>query len=140
MREWIQNHDHLLPWLGVVSLITFLAFIALAPLLAGWIPEDYFTSEHRVSTARHPLLHVMLLVLRTVVGALVVLAGIAMLFAPGQGILTILLGLGLMSFPGKRTLELRLVRLPRIHASLNWLRSKAGRAALELPPRSDGLA
>lgn len=43
--------------------------------------------------------------LRNVLGAILLVAGIAMLVLPGQGVPTILISLGLMNFPGKYRLE-----------------------------------
>ena len=51
---------------------------------------------------------------------------------PGQGIFTILIGVMLLNFPGKYQLEQWIVaRRPVLH-SINWLRRRAGRAALVL--------
>ena len=61
------------------------------------------------------------------------LAGIAMLALPGQGILTILVGITLLNFPGKRRLELRIVRQRRVLRAINWMRAKAKRPPLVLP-------
>ena len=43
-------------------------------------------------------------IVRNVVGAIVVLAGLIMLITPGQGILTIIAGLAIMDFPGRKRL------------------------------------
>ena len=58
-----------------------------------------------------------------------------MLALPGQGLLTIFMGLMLMNFPGKRSLELRIIRIPSILKSVNWMRAKADHPPLNLPPR-----
>ena len=59
-----------------------------------------------------------------VLGLILILAGIIMLFLPGQGILTILLGVLLISFPGKHKLVQAIVFQPKIQRSLDWLRKK----------------
>jgi len=56
----------------------------------------------------------------------VLLAGTAMLFLPGQGILTIILGVALMSFPGKYRLLFTLTTRPSVQHSLDWIRTKTG--------------
>ena len=61
-----------------------------------------------------------------------VMAGIAMLVLPGQGLLTILLGIMLLEFPGKRRVELMLLRRPEILAGLNWIRRHANRPPFEV--------
>lgn len=56
-----------------------------------------------------------------------------MLFLPGQGILAMLMGLMLLDFPRKRHAELWLIRKPRIHATVNWIRAKTNHPPLEIP-------
>ena len=58
---------------------------------------------------------------------LLVAAGLAMLFLPGQGLLTVLIGVSVMDFPGKRGLLQRLVRGPKVQRTLNWIRRKRGK-------------
>jgi hypothetical protein len=70
----------------------------------------------------------ILLVVRNSLGLLLFLAGVAMLFLPGQGLLTMLIGICLMNFPGKRILLERLVNIPSLQRGLNWIRRKQGRA------------
>ena len=60
------------------------------------------------------------------------LAGLAMLVLPGQGLLTILIGLMLLDFPGKRRLERRIVARPAILAMLNRMRARRGRDPLRV--------
>jgi hypothetical protein len=70
-----------------------------------------------------------------VLGAVFLLAGLAMLFTPGQGLLTILMGIMLLNFPGKQRLELAIVRRPAVLKSINWVRGRAGRPPLQLPEK-----
>ena len=62
-----------------------------------------------------------------ILGLLLVAAGLAMLFLPGQGLLTVLIGVCVMDFPGKRGLLQRLVRGPKVQGALNWIRRKRGK-------------
>lgn len=133
--EWIGGHAPLLWWLGGISLFTFVASLVVIPLLVVRMAPDYFMPD-RVSamSERHPLVCWLGLIGKNVLGAIIFVAGVAMLFIPGQGLLTMLLGLALLNFPGKRGLELRLVRLPKIHRSLDWIRARYGRPPLQVPP------
>ena len=70
---------------------------------------------------------------KNLAGAVLVLAGLAMLVLPGQGLLTIVVGLLFLDFPGKRSLELRLVRHPPVLRTINWLRATAHRPPLQMP-------
>lgn len=115
--------------IGIVSISTFFISIVMIPWLIGHLPHDYFVKPH---TPRQLLpqsarfFSIILFILKNIAGFLLFLAGIAMLFLPGQGILTIILGIALMSFPGKRRLLFAMTAKPSIRRSLNWLRTKTG--------------
>ncbi|RME33433.1 MAG: hypothetical protein D6786_07715, partial [Gammaproteobacteria bacterium] len=64
---------------------------------------------------------------------LFLLAGLIMLFTPGQGLLTMLVGLLLMNYPGKYRLERWLVTRPRVLETLNWIRARTGHPPLAAP-------
>ena len=64
-----------------------------------------------------------------------VLAGLLMLFMPGQGLLTLLTGLMFMDYPGKFALERWLIERPRVLPAVNWLRVKYGHLPLNPPNR-----
>lgn len=61
----------------------------------------------------HPLLRLIGLIVKNIVGAVLFLGGLAMLFLPGQGLLTMLIGISLMDFPRKRELEAKMVEQSR---------------------------
>ncbi|SFV76672.1 hypothetical protein MNB_SUP05-4-346 [hydrothermal vent metagenome] len=115
-------------WMGIVSFVVFIASLLLTPLLLGKIPQDYFihTNQHKVEIEH--LGHLIIVVIRTLIGFVLLIAGIIMLVTPGQGIITIFLGLFLMEFPGKRKLELKFIKHNPTFKALNWLRNKAGKS------------
>ena len=115
-------------WMGIVSFVVFIASLLLTPLLLGKIPQDYFihTNQHKVEIEH--LGHLIIVVIRTLIGFVLLIIGIIMLVTPGQGIITILLGLFLMEFPGKRKLELKFIKHNPTFRALNWLRNKAGKS------------
>lgn len=141
MPQWFENNEKLLAWIGILSLAVLVASLFLTPFLVARIPADYFAKDEPPPSAfaeHHPAARIALLIARNVIGALLILAGIAMLLLPGQGILTLLFGLFVVDFPGKRKLELRLLRRPRILRTLNWMRKRAGREPLRVAgARSD---
>ena len=97
---------------------------------------DYFMPDRdpgRALALQHPVLRWTGLILKNLFGLILFIAGIAMLFTPGQGLLTVFIGLMLMDFPGKRRLELWVIRRPAIRKAFDWIRSKAGRKPLQLP-------
>jgi len=115
-------------WMGIVSFVVFIASLLLTTLLIGKIPQEYFihTNQHKVEI-KH-LGHLIIVIIRTLIGFVLLIAGIIMLVTPGQGIITILLGLFLMEFPGKRKLELKFIKHNPTFKALNWLRNKAGKS------------
>jgi putative transmembrane protein PGPGW len=111
----------------------FVASVVAVPVMLVRIPFDYFgpgKHYHLPFSDRHPVVRAGLLALRNVIGVLLVLAGIAMLVLPGQGVLTILAGLVLIHFPKKHELLRWIVSRRAVLASANWVRHRAGRPPL----------
>ena len=119
-EEWLL-------WLGFLSICVFILSLATLPWVVAQIPENYFCHRERTPTPwknQHPALRILILIAKNLLGYLLLIGGIIMLFIPGQGLLTILMGFVLMDYPGKYALERRIVSIPAILSSLNWLRSK----------------
>jgi hypothetical protein len=140
--DWIGRHQALLWWLGFGSLIMFLLSPLAVAFLALRLPPDYFVAPRR-QTSRlhrlHPAIWLTIVVLKNALGVVLLLAGLAMLVLPGQGLLTILMGLLLINFPGKFALERRLVSRPGVLRGINWIRRKRGSPPL-IAPDSDSPA
>lgn len=116
--------------LGLLSLVTFVGSLIAVPWLIGRMRADYFlTHWQQVETRhrRHPALALVILLLRNGGGLVLIAAGLAMLFLPGQGLLTVLIGVCVMDFPGKRHLLDRLSQIPQIQKGLNWVRRQRGK-------------
>jgi hypothetical protein len=136
IMNWITDNGALLALLGGLSILTFFGTIIALPLIIISIPEDYFVDDHKAAAAfaeSHPLLRLVFHILKNILGVIFILAGFVMLFIPGQGLLTIFIGLTLLDFPGKRRLELKLIRYPRIHRAIDWIRRKGRKKPLLLP-------
>lgn len=129
----------LLALLGGLSAITFVGSLVAVPWLIGRLRSDYFCTHYRyvVQAHRrsHPALALAVFLARNGLGLLLVAAGVAMLFLPGQGLLTILIGICAMDFPGKRTLLQGLVRNAKVQRALNWIRRKGGKEPFAFPER-----
>jgi hypothetical protein len=135
MMEWFQRYETVLWVLAVGSTAMFLATLVIVPMLVVRIPYDYFASSRRPWRPwadRHPLLRALLELGKTLLGLMLVIAGILMLVLPGQGVVTILVGLTLMSFPGKFRLERWIVARRPVRRFFNWLRRRAGKRPLLL--------
>jgi hypothetical protein len=138
--QWVLDHQVLFETLGLVSLGLIVVSLVGFPLVVANLPHDYFVRERRDpahQTRRHPVLWAALSVAKNILGFVLVVAGIAMLVLPGQGILTILVGLSVSNFPGKFRLERRLVGRPAVGRALNRIRRLAGRPELEIPAAAD---
>lgn len=132
MFEWLEPYKTLIWLLSISSVLMFLGSIFLLPLLVIRIPADYFINRPiRDWPTNHPRRHLALVIAKNVLGIILVLAGIAMLVLPGQGLLTILFGIILTDFPGKRKLEGRLIRVKPIRDAANWIRHRYGKDPFE---------
>ena len=132
--EWVKAHEGLLLWLGVCSLITFVATLILIPVLIVRMDRDYFLRDRApIVAGEHPLLRGGVIAGKNSLGLFLLVIGIAMLFLPGQGLLTMLIGLGLLDFPGKRRLQARFLRIRAVQRALNWIRLKNGKESLRMP-------
>jgi len=100
------------------------------------IPVDYFShhKRHKISDeTRHPVVALMLAGVKNLLGIFLILAGIIMLFTPGQGLLSILFGLMVMNYPGKYRLECWIMNRPLIINTINAMRKKKGYPPLQAP-------
>lgn len=138
MLDWLADNRLLLTLLTVGSVVMFLASLALGPMIAAAIPPDYFTHRRRPPSrfaGHHPALRLALLIAKNALGVVLILAGLAMLALPGQGLLTIFVGFVLIDFPGKYALERWLVRRRFVRRPINWIRRRRGRPELQLAAR-----
>ncbi|MGH7617933.1 MAG: PGPGW domain-containing protein [Gemmatimonadaceae bacterium] len=129
----MEAHGALLWWLLVASGLMFVASVVAVPWMLVRIPSNYFGpgQHHSIPFAdRHPVVRVVLLAVRNLLGVLLIAAGIAMLVLPGQGVLTILAGLVLLHFPHKHELLRWIVSRRAVLVSANWVRHRAGRPPL----------
>lgn len=130
---WVAAYQGWFWALGLLSLATLLFSAIVLPWVLVQLPVDYFVRRPVRDWPTHdPLLHGLLIVLKNVVGYLFLLAGIAMLFLPGQGLLTILIAILWLDFPGKRRWERWLIQRPGLRDGANWLRQRYGRPPFDL--------
>ena len=119
----------ILTGMAVFSVVTFIASLIIVPIILARLPSDYFLvkkSNEITAQSRKSAFFGFSKLIQNIVGGLLILAGIAMLVLPGQGILTILIGLGVTSFPAKAKLERKMVSKKGVFKSLNWMRKRAG--------------
>ncbi len=136
---WIDEHSELVEWLGGLSVATFIISLLAVPYIISRLPEDYFVRGHHRDhfKDRHPVLRWAFLIGKNVLGAVLILGGIAMLVLPGQGILTIVLGLSMVNFPRKREVECWILHRSAVERVVNWIRRKGGHKPLQFPSKSN---
>ncbi len=142
MVDWVRDHPGVV-WTvaGASAAVFVLSLLSLPPLVAR-IQDDYFNHKRRPRSRlhdEHPIVQVTLRTLKNLLGVVLMLAGVAMLVLPGQGLITLFIGFVLVDFPGKYRLEKWIVRRSLIRRPINWLRKRAGRGplVLTLGPESD---
>ncbi|SFI22209.1 PGPGW domain-containing protein [Nitrosomonas sp. Nm34] len=136
IQQWIPAH--ILISITIASIIGFIGTLIAIPIILIRLPADYFdtrTPRHWMKN-HHPVLRILGLIIKNLVGSVFVLAGFIMLFVPGQGLLTMLIGISLLDFPKKRELEARIVSQPSILKAINSIRHKFNKPSLILAPRS----
>jgi hypothetical protein len=125
-----------LVWLTVGSLVGFIGTLIAIPFIMVRLPSDYFDTRvpRHWMKDHHPVLRLIGLIAKNAVGIVFLLAGFAMLFLPGQGILTMLIGISLVDFPGKRLLEAKIVGQATVLQALNAMRAKFDKPPLTIAP------
>ncbi len=132
MWAWLEDHKAIVAIISAASVVMFFGSLLLLPVLVIRLPADYFLRRPvRDWPTRHPVWHLALIIGKNILGVIVLLAGLAMLVLPGQGLLTILFGLILMDFPRKRQLERHLIKIQPVRAAANWIRQGYGRPPFE---------
>ena len=134
LETWIPGEV----WLGLIG-FSFLAFIGTLiaiPAILIRLPADYFQNHHHKPwfANHHPFVRSLGLLVKNILGLIFLLAGIAMLVLPGQGLLTMLLGIVFIDFPVKHALEQKLIRHPQILKAINSLRKKADKPPFTFSP------
>ena len=143
MLDWLTNYIHSwgFTWGQVLfalgfSVVTFVGSLAVVTVVLVKLPPNYFHSSHarEFLTERHPVLRMVGIVVKNIVGLVLVAAGVVMSLpgVPGQGVLTILLGIMLLDFPGKRGLEAGIVRRPKVFQAINAVRARFDKPPLYL--------
>jgi len=112
--------------IGVVSLLLFIGGLLAIPALVRRLPPDYFvrTPPRRSFGAR---------LLRNGLGAILIIAGVAMLILPGPGIVGVILGLAVLDLPIKHRILRAILRREKIQEAIQKLRSKAGKQPFVIP-------
>jgi len=122
-------------WLALLSLFTFILSLISLPFIIRRIPSDYFLklSKEQPKVKGYDIKSVLIILFRNIFGFCLLLAGVAMLFLPGQGLITILVSLILMDFPGKKRVIAYLTGKKSVQKSIDWVRKKTKRKPIKWP-------
>lgn len=141
MKAFLTSLVDLLPpgtlWIiAIVSILAFVGTLLAIPFVLVRLPHDYF--DVRVPRTwmkdRHAALRFVGLTLKNVLGVVFLLAGLAMLVIPGQGLLTMLIGITLLDFPGKQRLEASIIGRPKVLRVVNEVRVRLGKTPFVIAP------
>ena len=132
-NDFITEYKIYIVWLVSISLGIFVFSLVTIKWLVALIPEDYFVMKSGSKfRSKRPYLWLITAVVKNLVGYTLILGGIIMLFVPGQGLFTIFIGLILSNYPGKYYVERRIVAMPKILNTVNWLRKKTDKPPLKV--------
>ena len=111
----------------VIFVVSLVATMLIVPLVIVKIPVDYFSREAerpQLFSKYPPPVRIALLILKNLLGAGLVIIGVAMLVLPGQGVIAVLIGVLLLDVPGKEGVERWLISKGPVLKLANWLREK----------------
>ncbi|MEL0237965.1 MAG: hypothetical protein VW946_00690 [Gammaproteobacteria bacterium] len=131
--EIIVPYKDLIIWLGLISMVIFFFSLLSIKWLVGMIPEDYFIRNGASKTkSNNPVLWYFVLIFKNLFGYTLIFGGIMMLILPGQGLFTIIIGLLLSNYPGKYKIEKKVIAIPSVLRSINWLRKKTNKPPIKI--------
>lgn len=124
IEQWISIDT--LVGLTALSILGFVGSLIAIPWILIRLPSDYFDTrvERHWMRDHHPILRIICLIMKNIIGAVFVLVGFLMLFMPGQGLLTMLIGISFMDFPNKRALEAKIIGQRTVLNVVNKMRFK----------------
>ena len=128
-------------WLTAGSIILSVSGLFVGLMVVLRLPADYFLHDTRqpvLASSRHPLLRILLLVLKNIAGVLMLILGIIMAvpMIPGPGLIFMLMAVSLLDIPGKYAAERYLIHRPFVLHSINTLRTRWNRPPLVAPKKT----
>lgn len=117
--------------LNVSALVLFFGSILFTIYIVLKLPQNYWVNENY----RKP--GIIESVLRNIVAAVFFVAGFAMLFLPGQGLITIVIAFLISHIPYKKRLIRYFISKPNVQKGFNYIRRKFGRSGFDWPNNRD---
>ena len=110
----INQYEEILIMLSIISGVIFVLTLLITPFLLGLIPENYFSASYVKPTQSNTLLGFIKTIVTTILGTVLLLAGIIMLVTPGQGVISILILIFVFPETASKTSLLKLKLLPAL--------------------------
>jgi len=124
LSNLFSEYQDIIISISIISGVLFIASIIFIPTFIKKMPVDYFINKSYHQIKINSFKDFIIFSIKNIIGFILVLAGIIMLFTPGQGIISIIIGLFLMQFKGKYKLEKKLINNDISFKALNWIRAK----------------
>ena len=97
------------------------------------IPSDYFINKkHSKFKSKYPIIWLVSMIIKNLIGYVLIIGGILMLILPGQGLFTIFIGLMMSNYPGKYFIERKFIAIPSVLKTINWLRKRSNQEPLKV--------
>ncbi len=119
-------------WGTVILVSSVLSFGALWLAVCIAPPDLFFRTGERPHN-RHPLLHLIWVITRNVLGYVMIVIGAIYLIFPGPGMPWLLLGAALVDLPGKRNIVRKMILMRSVQICLDWLRRRGGQVPFLYP-------
>jgi hypothetical protein len=130
--SWLREHQQMLTWAGGLSVLLLVGSLLIVGVLLVRMPADYFSRDDEAFEPEQPVLRLVVRLIKNAIGVVLLVAGLAMLVLPGQGLLTILVALMLLRFPGKQRLQRWVLSREPVREAVDGLRARFGRPPLDL--------
>ncbi len=138
----VETHEGLLTGMGIFSLIILAVSSIILPIIIAYLPRDYLSSWEKVDSKQTSVTEkrftsragfIAYRIGKNALAIMLIIAGLAMLLLPGQGLITVFIGVSLLDFPGKRKVIRKLLAQNRVLKSANKIRRWMGRPPLKTP-------
>ena len=124
--DLIDDYKSIIFWLGLLSFLIFIFSLVTIKWLVALIPSDYFVSKKDTKfKSEYPIIWLISMIIKNIIGYVLIIGGILMLLLPGQGLFTIFIGLMMSNYPGKYYIEKKIIAIPSILKTINWLRKQS---------------
>ena len=128
-----ENYKSLIFLLSVISFVIFIFSLLSIKWLVSLIPSDYFIEKKPSKfKSKYPLIWLISMIVKNLIGYVLIVGGILMLVLPGQGLFTIFIGLMMSNYPGKYFIERKFIAIPNVLRTINWLRKKSNQNPLRI--------